>query len=246
MKHHPRYTMILCLAACIFIVCADKASAIAEWKGDISLGYSRSDGNTENSELSIEGSAIKEMVGSVFSLKGNIYYSSTNNKMDAQNWSGLTRYAFDLDEEALWFGTYQLEVNHDRFADVDYRIIPSVGIGYWLSQTEDLKSFLEASLGYEFTEYRSNTPDGKETILILHGFADKGLFEQSRISEDIYLYPSLSYGGDYRLKSETAFTNPISENLALKVSFVVDYDSDPPSGTKKTDTRLITSLKYSF
>ncbi len=217
-----------------------------EWKKEISLGYNQSNGNTDNAQFNINGAVKYLLTDAEFSSAIDIYYSETNDKMDTQKWTSLTRYHYDFGEAKVWFNSYQLEIMHDYFADVDYRITPAVGLGYWFSKEEDWKAMLEGSLGYETTEYRTAGLKGdEEMVFIAHTFLKKQILEKAFASEDFSLIPSLA-DSSFRLKSETAFTNPISEGLDLSVKFIVDYNSDPAGDKKKTDTRFITALKYLF
>ncbi|MCK5288070.1 MAG: DUF481 domain-containing protein [Candidatus Omnitrophica bacterium] len=221
-------------------VCAEEG-----WKRQLSLGYNQSNGNTDKSELNISGEIKNIMIEAEFLGKLDLYYSSSNKKMDSQKWIGLTRYFYDFGEAKQWFNSYQIQVDHDRFADIDYRILPSTGIGYWISKEADWKAMVEASLGYEITNYKSTKPDDEDVVLIGHAYMEKKILDNARISEDISIIPSLE-GNGIRMRSETVFTNPLSEVLDLSIKFVVEHDTKPSADFKKTDTFLITGLKYSF
>ena len=69
--------------------------------------------------------------------------------MDTQNWYGMLRYAFSF-WERRWYNFYRLEADHDRFANIDYRIVPSCGIGYWFSDKEDYKAMAELAAQYGY------------------------------------------------------------------------------------------------
>lgn len=215
------------------------------WSKEVAVSYSRSTGNTEKAQSALSAQFIRKTDENELTLKGESSYSSTDKKMDSQKWNAMTRYAYSfLDKK--WYHFYKLEADHDRFANINYRLIPSTGLGYWFSDTDDWKAMTEGALGLEHTDYRDNTKDSDEAIFIGRGYLEKKIFRDSRIIEDAYIYPSLSETGEYRLHSETSFVNPINDTLSLKLSLTVDYDSDPPTNTKKTDTRFTTALQYSF
>ncbi|MFC1594283.1 YdiY family protein [Candidatus Omnitrophota bacterium] len=216
-----------------------------EWERNVSLGYSKSSGNTQNSEVATKLSLHRKTDEDEFHFQGDTYYSSTNKRMDAQQWNLMSRYALSFEDKS-WFNFYKIEVNHDRFANIDYRIVPSIGIGYWFEDTDDFKLMTELGAGAQYTNYRDSTKDDIEPILIPRAYIEKRIIDDARISEDLTLYPSLEDTGKYRLRSETVFTNPISDELSLQLSWVNDYDSDPSSGTKKHDMRFISALTYSF
>ena len=100
------------------------------------MGYNKSSGNTQNSQLSMSLYANRKTDHDEFTIKGNSLYSSSNNNMDAQKWFASMRYAFSF-RERKWYNFYKLESDHDKFANVDYRIVPSAGIGYWFSDRPD-------------------------------------------------------------------------------------------------------------
>lgn len=234
---------VLMMTVSVMVFAEEEKSST--WKKDISLGYNRTTGNTQASEFSFSGTVKNVMENSEFSARADVYYASTNKKMDSQKWSAALRYFFNYGDANQWFNSYQLLVDHDRFSDIDYRMTPSVGVGYWFSNTDDCKKMLEASIGYEATNYRSNKADDKDAVFIARGYLEKKIFETSTISEDVSVIPSLE-GNGTRIKSETVFTNPLKENLDLNVKFIVEHDTKPSAGIKKTDTRFVTGIKYSF
>jgi len=102
------------------------------WQKDVSLGYNKSSGNTQNSQLSLNLFLNRKTEDDEFTVKGDSYHSSSNKKMDAQKWNGMVRYAYSF-WERKWYNFYKIEGDHDRFANIDYRLIPSTGVGYWFS-----------------------------------------------------------------------------------------------------------------
>lgn len=215
------------------------------WERNISLGYNKSSGNTQSSQLSMSLYANRKMQANEFTLKGDSFYSSSNKKMDAQRYSGMVRYAFSFWEKK-WYNFYKFEGDHNRFANINYRLIPSIGLGYWFSDERDLRFMTEIAVGLEHTAFRDSTKDSDELVLIPRAFFEKELFGKSRVKQDLSLYPSLSDAGEYRLHSETIFINPINEKLSLQFSLIDDYNSNPVKDTKNNDTRFISSLVYSF
>lgn len=215
------------------------------WKREISIGYNKTDGNTKESQFSMNLYANRKTDIDEFTIKGNVYYSSSNDKMDSQKWYTMTRYARSFwDKE--WYNFYKFEADHDRFANINYRLVPSAGVGYWFSDTDGWKAMLECGMGFEYVKFRDDSKDSLEPIIIPRAFFEKKLFEHTLISQEFILYPSLKDSGEYRMHSESALTNPINDKLSLKFSLIDDYNSSPAPDVKKNDWRLISSLVYSF
>ena len=216
------------------------------WQSEIAVGYSKASGNTQNNQFSLRSKANRKTDHDEFTLRGDVHYSSTKKKMDSQKWYGMGRYAFSFGGNIKWYNFYKLELDHDRFANIDYRIIPSIGIGYWFFDEPDWKALTEVGLGLEHTESRDDTNDSDEVILIPRAFFEKKLFGNSLVSQDLTLYPSLGDIGELRLHSESRLRNPINDKLSLSLSLIGDYNSNPPQDTKKNDIQIISALTYSF
>lgn len=215
------------------------------WSGDVSVGYDRLGGNTKESDLAIRILLNRKTWNDEFTIKGEMFYSSASGKMDAQKWYNMVRYARSF-YKRKWYNFYKIENDHDRFANISYRLVPSLGMGYWFSDSERLKLVLELGVGLQHTEYRLNAKDSDEAIILPRVMFEKALFAKSRLTQDLALYPYLTEAGKYRLHSETAFINPINDCIALRLSFIDDYDSEPTGDAKKNDYRFITALSYSF
>lgn len=215
------------------------------WQREASLGYNQSSGNTQNNQFSLTFSANRKTDYDEFIIKADTFYSSSNEKMDAQKWYGMARYAFSFLRNK-WYNFYKIEADHDRFADINYRVIPVRGVGYWLFDNPDLKAMAEVGLGLEYTNFRSTAKNSSEIILAPRVFLEKKFFDSLKVSQDIIMYPYLGEIGEYRLRSETSLVNPINDKLSLKLSLIVDYNSAPSGNTKNSDMRLISGLTYAF
>ena len=218
---------------------------VTGWESEMSLGYTRNTGNTQSSQLLGSLEAERENDQDVLTIKASTLYSSQNKKMDGQKHTGSIRYGFDFWNDS-WYGFMKFEVEHDKFANIDSRLIPSAGAGYYFSKTEEFKFLAELGLGLEHTEYSNNKKETTDVILIPRIFAEKDIFTNSTISQEVIIYPNLDEGDQYRLRAETRFTNPLSEEMSLRCSFIDEYNSDPAGAAKKNDTQLVTSIVYSF
>ncbi len=228
--------------------CSSYADELLEnWSGNIFAGYNQSKGNTEKASGSMSAQAIKKFEAAEITVKGSLFYSESENKMDGQKWDGLVKYFFNFGEEKKWFNVYKLYVDHDYFADIDYRITPNVGIGYHLAASEDWVWDTDAGLGYRITRSRINEDkDDENAIGQVHTFMKKKILTNSFISEDLSIYPSLEGDSGTLLKSETVFANPLTKKMDLEFRYIVDHNSEPSEGKKKTDSQIIAGIKYKF
>ncbi len=70
--------------------------------------------------------------------------------------------------------------------------------------------------------------------------------EQLVVTSTTYLQPRVGNPGDVRVLESFRLASPISEQLALTVSFDMRYDSDPPDGIARLDTTLRTGVTYTY
>ncbi|MBU1124802.1 MAG: DUF481 domain-containing protein [Candidatus Omnitrophica bacterium] len=215
------------------------------WEKELTLGYQKTSGNTQSSQVAIDGMLHKKSEHDEWIIKGNSFYSSSKRKMDTQKWYGLMRYAFSFWENK-WYNFYKAEGDHDRFADIEYRIVPASGVGYWFADTDTYKAMVELGVGFEHVHYRGITKNKNEGVLIPRAFFKKSIFADSFLSQEITGYSSMEDNGNFRLRAETVFENPLTQYLSLRLIFVDEYNSDVSADSKKNDTRFISSLKYSF
>lgn len=216
------------------------------WTIEFALGSDISEGNTVKSSLSADLYANRKASDNEFTIKGSSSYASTDREMDTQKWYGMIRYAYSF-WERKWYNFYKFEADHDRFANIDYRLIPSTGIGYWFSDRPEWKAMVEMGLGLENTYFRDEEPTKHEVALTPRIFLEKRLIGNAIISQEIILYPSLNYLGDYRLHSATSLKSPLTNNIFLRFSIIDNYNSSP-SGVdiKRNDFQFITSLGYTY
>ena len=96
------------------------------------------------------------------------------------------------------------------------------------------------------TESRSTVQTDDDPTALLHTFMKKRFFEKSFLSEDLTVYPGFSSDAGVLVRSETAFTNPLTESFDLQLKYIVDLNTEPGVGKKKTDTQFIAGLNYKF
>jgi len=67
-----------------------------------------------------------------------------------------------------------------------------------------------------------------------------------KITTITYVQPRFDQMDDIRVLEDLSLTLTIYKKLKLVLSFVLDYDSDPPQEVSKLNTQLITKLRFSF
>jgi len=222
------------------------ASPGTPWTREMTLGYDLNRGNTEAEGLSGGFSASRKTTHDEWTLQASGEYGTSKRRMDVQRYGASARYASSFGSRLVWYQFYKVDAGHDRFANIEWRAVPSAGLGYWFADRADWKAMTEVGLGWERTSFRDATANRSEVVLVPRGFAEKTFRGETTLSQDVTVWPVMSDRGKYRLRAETVLTNPITAGLSLRVNFIDDYQSDPGSGTKKNDARILSSLVYAF
>lgn len=228
-------------------ICVFPAFSEVVYEREVSLGYNLSKGNTNTEQLDLAAKYNRNRphIDEV-TFKGNFSYAAANKEMTAQKWFGLGRYAYSLGNLKKWYNFYRLEASHDGFANIDYRLVPATGVGYWFLDKEDLKFLSEAGFGFQRTVYRDETKTRNEPIFTPRLYFMKKISPPFTISEDLTFYQSLSNTEHYNARSETSATAAINERLSLRTSFIDEFESVPAEGKKRNDIKLLTALVVKF
>ncbi len=178
--------------------------------------------------------------------KINSEYASSRHKMIAQKFYGLMRHDRSLEGQKKWKYFQKLEGDRDRFANIDYRLTPSIGLGYWFVNTVSWKMMAESAVGYEHTKFYDETKDSNQTKLIPRLFLEKALMKSLSFNQEFVMYLSRGGAGEYRFRSQSGLINKINQYCDLALRFLDEYNSMPSGTAVKNDYRLMSSIDYSF
>jgi putative salt-induced outer membrane protein YdiY len=223
---------------------AQAADTTHKFSGSGDFGFVNAAGNTEVTTLNV-GEQLQYAPNKVLHFEQSvaIVYGRTDGTESASLWQGNARADRDLGNR---WGAYTLfEFDRNTFASIDRRFQEGVGALYHPIRTET--DTLSAELGVGLVEQRSTSdssttqPIGRIAGVYRHGFAPKAYGE-----EQLEILPDLQQGRELRINSATTLVAPLFKSLALKASYVVNFDNDPEPGRRKTDRFLTTGVQLSF
>jgi putative salt-induced outer membrane protein YdiY len=153
--------------------------------------------------------------------------------------SGQGNYKLDNPDHRLFgFTSYE----DDRFSSFNYQATLAAGWSQKLWEDDASRFSYSVGPGYSFAE----TKEGEEQNgLIVRAALDY----QWKISDTANFKQLLSteVGSDNtKSKSETSVSAQISGDLSLKVSLILDHNSDVAEGIDSLDTQTAVTLVYSF
>ena len=133
----------------------------------------------------------------------------------------------------------------NRFAGIARRFEEIVGLAYQLLALP--KDELRVEGGASFTQQRS-TIDVDDNFVAARGAgAWKHLFtEKAYFQQLVEVLPNLEESDDLRINTETALVAPLSDIIALKLSYAIRFDNLPEPGFEKTDRLFSSGVQVTF
>lgn len=213
----------------------------ASWKGRGELGGFFATGNTESVGIS---------AGATFNQEDAYWRHTVIAQADYQESSGATtrehfllswqpRYKFS--DRGYAYGLAQYE--HDPFLGYDSRYSISGGVGIRAVSGGPLTLDVEAGPALRITDFVDGTPE--ETVV-----AGRGSLQLDwKLNPALSLTHSAAVYADRvnsTLTGTTAITAKVAGPLSARLSYNIQYESNPPVGRQTTDTMSRASLVYDF
>jgi putative salt-induced outer membrane protein len=213
------------------------------WKSHVEFSYAQTNGNTDTKTLAGKLESSLDFSPNRYFLKALGLYGEQDGNKTASKWFVEGRYERAFTER--FFGFLTADYLKDTFSGYDSRISAGPGVGYEIVKTEDhlLKGLL--GLLYSWDNLTDGTTDnyasGKAAIDYTWQITKALKFKQYAD----YLQ-SLQDSKIYFVNSETGLEVKVASNISLGISYLVNYQHEPPNDLKHTDTRFLTSLIVDF
>lgn len=227
----------------------DKAieqAAPSEWTAEAELGFTWQTGNTERLGLVVGFRMDREDENSKTGIRFGLIYTEDDGDRSANSQLLAGQHDIKINEKWYFFGL--LALTRDEFKDIDFRGSLTPGIGYIFHDDDAWKLRAETGPTLTYTAWSDNSTNDSEWTFDLY-VAVKGevqIFDQAKLIQNFYWYPSITNSPDGRLVSETIFEQPLSEKLFLRITFLVNYDTTVTAPTEETDTNLLVTLAIKF
>ena len=214
------------------------------WKANLEFSYLETSGNTNTSALLAGGKGEYDFSESKILGEGRGLYGRSNGITSEKSWFFKAEYDYNLTERTVVFVLQSAERN--TLKGIEGRYISQAGFGHYFLKSKADVLKVEAGAGYTRENQVPPNPDrgfpnARLSAGYTHNFSEKTQFEET----GSYI-PSLKYGKDYLMNEESAVTTNLAGHLALKVSYSIAYNNQPPPGFKTTDRLFKTALLYTF
>ena len=213
------------------------------WEGSVTVGGSSQSGNTNTDAFSVAANATRRTEQDRIAFSYLYNYAEQDKRMTARNQYGTMDYDYFFTKS--FYGYAALELLNDTFQDIELRTTAGPGVGYQIWEDPVKALALEAGASYVSETHKSGPDDDYWAARLGLNFRYNVL--SFLVFTDRFLYfPSLESSGQYTLRNEAGVAAPLGSKWALHLSYILQYNSEPASGVKKTDNTWIAGLQYSF
>ncbi len=213
------------------------------WKGNVTVGGSWQDGNSDTMNISAGGLATRRTEKDRFRI--NFLYNLTeeSGQRTAENTYGQLKYDYFVNPK--WYLYLNVDMLSDEFQDINFRTSVGPGVGYQIWEEDDKALNFEVGLSYT-SEDRDLGEDTDWISARLGADFLYRLFERVVFTDQFVLYPNLDDTGEYTLRNEAALVTDIGSSWALSLSNIWARNSNPGPLVKEDDFTWILGLQYTF
>lgn len=217
------------------------------WEGEVELGILLDSGNTDATTLKGLMYLQQERESWRNSIRLSARMREVDDRTTEERYHASSQADYKLNDTDYTFvrGRY----DEDRFARLDYRVSAVSGYGQRVWQQGERYLDLSAGLGYSVTRFDAPTPNldqevngviSRIALDLAYPISINALFRQ-QVSTEV----SLSNSQNTSLSITSVQAN-VGRSFALKVSYIVERDSEVPQDTANTDTETSLTLLYAF
>ena len=228
----------------------ENAGLLELWSGEGELGGFQSSGNTDSVGVAASLKLKREGIDWSHRLRARVDYQRQNGVTSREQYLFAYEPRWQFDDRMFVYGLAQYE--SDKIQGFSGRYAVSGGVGFKVVDRDGLSLSVKAGPAYRVTEYTDGRTENRIAALAGLDF-DWRIFERLTFSQDANALAES--GGEAQLVvdgSNTSLTFVsgldflISNRLRSRLSYQLDYDSNPPVGKVSTDTLTRATLIYGF
>lgn len=216
------------------------ANLFERWDGEGHLGFSRSTGNSNDTGFNAGLRLKREGVSWTHELRSQIDYQKSKDLVTRERILAALESQHRFDQTAFAFGQGQFE--RDRVQGIAARYAISGGLGWTVIDRADLRLALKGGPAYRHTEYR---PDRSEDVITGLAALDGRWTIASGLTLTQRAETFLATDNS-TFTSTTSVDTRIIGALAARLSYTVDYQTEPLAGGVDLNTLSRASLVYDF
>lgn len=226
------------------------AGLFERWSGEGELGGFQSSGNSDTVGVSAGLKLKREGIAWSHRLAARFDYQRQNGVTSREQLFASYEPRWQFGKTMFAYGLAQYE--RDQIQGVDGRYAISGGLGYKVFDGDGLSLSVKAGPAFRVTEYTDGRTDSRLAALAGLDF-DWKVFERLTFTQDANAVAETGGEAVVLIDSSNTTINlitgldfAVSDRLRARMSYQLDYDSNPPQGKVSTDTLTRATLIYGF
>lgn len=226
------------------------AGLFANWTGKGELGAFMATGNTDNSGVTTSLTTERTGIDWRHKLTGRVDYQRTNGVTTREQFLGRYEPNFNVSERFYVYALAQYE--RDRFQGFSGRYAVSGGIGYQALKKDDIQLSMKVGPAYRVIEFVDGRTESRIAGLVGIDF-DWSITDRLKLTQDTNAVAETGGSAIAIIDSRntsldlvTGLNAKINSSLSARLSYAIEYNSNPPPGAVQTDTLSRMTLIYDF
>lgn len=212
------------------------------WESSAFLGLTLTRGNSDSVLFTANVKTTKKEKQNEWAFGADGSYGENDSVKSSQTLHGYGQYNRLFSERC--FGYFRADALHDGIADVEYRVMLSPGLGYYLIKEKATSLAVEVGPGYVF-EKRGSSDDSYATLRVAERFEHK-FSDRARVWQSLEYLPEVGDFPNYVVNFEAGVAATITKNLELSVVLQDNFVNRPAAGRTCNDLKLISGVTYKF
>lgn len=221
------------------------AKAESPWSLRLEGGVDGQTGNTERVALNGRAEVRRTTERERLLLYSQVRFAHENHEDTVREVIGGVNLEADINKK--WFGFAKLELEYDKFENLDMRTTATAGLGYFAIREPDRELKFRGGVGYQHESFRDGGSDDQAIAELGMDYRRK-LAPWLLFNHSTTYYPTFDDIGDYRIVMENAGEIPLGTGTKwkLKLGLRNHYNSEPEAGIERLDTYYFANVAAEF
>ncbi|WP_247711813.1 DUF481 domain-containing protein [Qipengyuania qiaonensis] len=226
------------------------AGLLDRWTGEGELGGFHSTGNSRMTGITAALSLMRQGIDWSHRLKGRFDFQRQDGVTSREKYFASYEPRWEFGENIFAYGLAQYD--SDIFQGIDGRYALSGGLGYKVVDGDGVSLSVKAGPAYRVTDYTDGRTENSIAALAGLDF-DWRVFDRLTLTQDTNAVAET--GGQALVIVDSTSTTlnlvtgldfKVTDKLRARMSYAIDYDSNPAVGALSTDTSTRASIVYGF
>lgn len=226
------------------------AGLFENWSGKGEFGAFQATGNSSNTGITTGLAVQRDGINWRHKLTARVDYQRANGVTTREQF--LARYEPNINISDNFYVYALAQYERDRFQGFSGRYAVSGGIGYQVLDEEDIQLSVKAGPAYRVTEFVDGRSESRIAGLVGVDF-DWSITDRLKLTHDTNAVAETGGSATVIIDSSntsldliTGLNAKINSSLSARLSYAIEYDSNPPPGAVQTDTLSRITLIYDF